>query len=57
MIKEYPDVIYGYANLGVLYLANNKFDLAEKYLNQALTIDPNDEIVLGTLSILKERRK
>jgi tetratricopeptide (TPR) repeat protein len=56
MIKEYPDVIYGYANLGVLYLANNKLALAEKYLNQALTIDPNDKIVLGNLRILKERK-
>lgn len=57
MIKEYPDVIYGYANLGVFYLANKKYDMAEKYLNQAIAIDPDDKIVLGNLEILKERRK
>jgi len=57
MTIEYPDVIYGYSNLGVLYLANKKYDLAEKYLNQAIAIDPKDEIVIGNLNILKERKK
>jgi hypothetical protein len=57
MIKEYPNVIYGYSNLGVYYLANKKYDLAEKYLKQAIAIDPNDEIVRGNLGIIKERRK
>jgi len=57
MIKEYPNVIYGYSNLGVLYLANKKYDLAEKYLNQAIAIDPKDEVVKGNLDLLKERRK
>ena len=57
MIKEYPNVIYGYSNLGVLYLANKKYDLAEKYLNQAIAIDHKDEVVKGNLDLLKERRK
>jgi tetratricopeptide (TPR) repeat protein len=56
MIKEYPDVIYGYSNLGALYLAQSNFDLAEKYLNLALSIDPNDKIVKGNLDFLKQRR-
>ena len=56
MIKKYPNVIYGYSNLGVFYLANKKYDMAEKYLKQAIAIDPNDEIVRGNLGILKERR-
>jgi Flp pilus assembly protein TadD len=43
--------------LGVLYLANKKYDLAEKYLNQAIAIDPKDEVVKGNLDLLKERRK
>jgi len=55
MIKEYPNVIYGYSNLGVFYLVNGKYDFAEKYLNQAIAIDPKDEIVQGNLSILKEK--
>lgn len=57
MVKEYPDVINGYSNLGALYLANNNYELAEKYLNQAIAIDPNDKIVRGNLETLKERRK
>lgn len=57
MINEYPDVIYGYSNLGVLYLAQKNYDLAEKYLNLALSIDPNDEIVNGNIGLLKQRRK
>jgi tetratricopeptide (TPR) repeat protein len=56
MIKAYPDVVYGYSNLGVLYLAKNKLDLAEKYLNLALSINPNDEIVNGNIEQLKQRR-
>jgi hypothetical protein len=57
MIREYPRVIYGYSDLGVLYLAQKKYDLAEKYLNQASAIDPKDEIVKGNLKILREKRK
>jgi tetratricopeptide (TPR) repeat protein len=57
MIQYYPDVIYGYSNLGVIYLATEKYDLAEKYINQALAIDPNDPIVKGNLETLKERKK
>jgi Flp pilus assembly protein TadD len=57
MIKEYPDVIYDYSNLGVLYLAQKKYDLAEKYLKQAIAINPNDEIVKGNLAIFKKITK
>ena len=57
MIKYYPKVIYGYSNLGVIYLATGKYSLAEKYINQALAIDPDDPIVKGNLKILKEREK
>ena len=57
MIQEYPDVIYGYSNLGALYLAYNKYELAEKYLNQAVAIDPEDKIVKGNLDQLEKTRK
>ena len=57
LVKYYPKVIYGYANLGVYHLVNKEYDTAEKYLKQALKIDPNDEIVKGNLQRLEELRK
>lgn len=56
MIRLYPKVIYGYANLGVYHLLKKEYDQAEKYLKQALKVDPNDEIVLGNLKRLEELR-
>lgn len=56
MIEYYPDIIYGYANLGVYYLATKKYNLAEKYFRKALEIDPNDKIVLGNMEKLKSAR-
>jgi hypothetical protein len=57
LIDIYPDLIYGYANLGALYLAKKEYSLAEKYLKQASQIDPNDEIVRGNLKRLRDERK
>jgi tetratricopeptide (TPR) repeat protein len=57
MIQYYPDVIYGYSNLGIIYLATGKYALAEKYINQALAMDPDGPIVKGNRRILEERRK
>jgi tetratricopeptide (TPR) repeat protein len=57
MIKYYPKVIYGYSNLGVIYLATGKYDPAEKYIKQALAINPGDPIVRGNLEILKQRKQ
>jgi tetratricopeptide (TPR) repeat protein len=56
LIEEFPEVIYGYANLGVLYLATQQYASAEHYLNQALGIDPQDEIVNGNLEILRKKK-
>jgi hypothetical protein len=56
MIKYYPDIIYGYANLGVLNMAHGDFDKAEEYLMKALKIDDQDKIVLGNLDYLKKLR-
>ncbi len=57
LIREFPEVIYGYSNLGVLYMATQQYDVAEQYLQQALHIDPHDEIVRGNLDVLKKRRE
>jgi len=57
MIMHYPKKIYGYANLGALYLAKNDYDSAEKYFRQALNVDPKDEVVLANLEELKRLRK
>lgn len=57
MISCYPDVIYGYSNLGVLHLAKKEYAKAEEYLNKALKIDPKDEIVKGNMELLKKSRK
>ena len=57
MIQYYPEVIYGFSNLGVIYLATGKYDLAEKYINQALAINPDDSVVKGNLEILKQRKQ
>jgi tetratricopeptide (TPR) repeat protein len=57
LIDIYPELIYGCANLGVLYLAKKEYSLAEKYLKQASQVDPNDEIVRGNLKKLRDERK
>ena len=57
MIKYYPSAIYGYSDLGTLYAAQKKYDLAEKYLNQAIALNPKDEIVKHNLELLKAKRK
>lgn len=57
MIEIYPKIIFGYSNLATLHLAKEEFEQAEKYFNQALSIDPKDEIVLSNLQKLKELKK
>ncbi len=57
LVRLYPKLIYGYANLGAYHLARNELDQAEKYLRQALAIDPADEVVLGNLKVLEKMRK
>jgi tetratricopeptide (TPR) repeat protein len=57
MIQYYPEIIYGYSNLGVICLATGKYELAEKYINQALAIDPDDPVVKGNLKVLRQRKK
>ncbi len=57
LVKYYPDRVYGFANLGVFNLAKNNLPEAEKYLKQALAIDPKDEVVLGNIQQLEQMRK
>lgn len=57
MIQYYPEVVYGYSNLGVIYLATRNYALAEKYINQALSIDPDDPVVQSNLKVSKQRKK
>lgn len=56
LIDTYPESIYGYANLGVYYLAKKQYKKAESYYEQALEIDPNDEIVKSNYEQLKNMR-
>ncbi len=56
MIKHYPGVIFGYADLGVMYLAKKDYQKAGDYLQRALKIDPNDEIVKGNIAKLEAMR-
>ena len=56
MIRYYPEIIYGYANLGSLYMATKKYDKAAEYYKQAIEIDPNDEIILENIKKLEELR-
>jgi tetratricopeptide (TPR) repeat protein len=53
LIDSYPDLIYGYANLGVLYLSRKQYDLARTYLLKAQKIDPSDRIVQANLKRLR----
>lgn len=57
MIACYPEIIYGYSNLGVLYLAKKEYIKADEYLKKALQIDPDDEIVKANVETLKKNHK
>ena len=56
LIQYYPNKIYGYANMGTLYMAKKDYKKAEKYYKKALTIDNTDEIILSNLEHLKKLR-
>lgn len=56
LIQYYPELPYGYSNLGTLYLTKKEFSRAEKYLLQAQKVAPQDEIVQNSLAKLKEMR-
>ncbi len=55
LIEHYPELVYGYANLGALHLAQGRHEKARHYLERALEVDPEDEIVRGNLRALEKR--
>ncbi len=56
LIKHYPKSIYGYANMGTLFMAKKDYDKAESYYKKAAAIDSSDEIILSNLEYLKKLR-
>jgi len=56
LIKYYPKSIYGYSNMGTLFMVKKEYDKAESYYAKALAIDSTDEIVLSNLEHLKKLR-
>lgn len=59
LIQEYPQSIYGYANLGSLYAYQKNYAKAKEYYKKALQIDQYDDYVIKNLekidSIEKEQ--
>ncbi len=49
-IKYYPESIYGYSNLGTLYLMQGDLNRSLPYLLDAFEVDPNDGIIISNLS-------
>lgn len=56
LIKYYPKSIYGYANMGTLFMAKKDYDKAESYYQKALAIDSTDQIILSNLEHLNKLR-
>ena len=52
IIELYPELHVGYQNLGVLYFIANMRNEAKKYLEKALSLDPQNEIAKKYLSKL-----
>ena len=57
MIEHYPNLVYGYSNLGLLHFAKKEYAAAEELFLKALQIDPNDEVVKGNLENLRQQMK
>ena len=43
-------------NLGICYLERNRFDLADKYLTQAMAQGPENAVVLLNLGVLRRKQ-
>lgn len=56
MIEHYPELVYGYSNLGTLHLAKGEYRKSRPYLERAIEIDPTDEIVRSNLAKLDQAR-
>ena len=50
ILQEYKDNFEANSNLGMLYAQNNDLEKAEKYLNNAIKIDPKNPYVLNNFA-------
>lgn len=50
VLETYPDFVCTYANLGQLYLVQNKYERATEYFKQALQLNPFDPEVRAQLA-------
>lgn len=57
LVEMYPESVYGYTNLGVIYSLKAEYDLAQSNLNKAKLIAPNDPVVLNALERLNELKR
>lgn len=53
LIENYPNEVYGYANLGSLNAVKKNYEKAYEYYSKALKVAPNDEVVLANLRHLE----
>ena len=54
LVNGYPELIYGYNDLGTMFLLRKDFANAEKFLRQAERIDRHDEVVQRNLAKLEQ---
>ena len=50
ILQKNKDIFDANSNLGMLYAQQNNLEKAEKYLNNAITIDPNNPHALNNLA-------
>jgi tetratricopeptide (TPR) repeat protein len=55
LVENYPEHVYGYANLGALYATQKDYKNAKLYLIKALEIAPDDELVQQNLAYIKSK--
>lgn len=55
-LRERPDYLEGWVNLGVLELTQGRIAEGEQDLGRAIAIDPNDSTALMSLAALRERQ-
>ena len=50
LIDYYPESIFGYSNVGVIYMSENKFREALGYLKKAEAIDSKDIVIINNIA-------
>lgn len=56
MIKRYPGFSGPHVNLGIIYLKQEKLDLAEKHLKHAIKINPKNSVAYNQLGVVLRNR-